>query len=125
MNAEGEAWPLIDDDAHEMAEKLGIRPRQRNETGASILVLGSDVALNDLRKGIEEYWWPRLLDNDLEVSLYDGDREAAGPAIRSRPELRPYIHCYEMAVGRAQPDSGGERLRDLGAVNTQALGNWQ
>ena len=111
---DGEVWPLVDDAAHEMAGRLGFAVRSPDETGASLMALGSDIDLADLRHGIETYWWPRLVDDDLEIRLFDGDDEMVGPRPRIRPDLRPYIHCYEMIVGRAKANTEGERTGSLG-----------
>ena len=111
---DGEVWPLVDDAAHEMAGRLGFAVRSPDETGASLMALGSDIDLADLRHGIETYWWPRLVDDDLEIRLFDGDDEMVGPRPRIRPDLRPYIHCYEMIVGRAKANAEGERTGSLG-----------
>ncbi len=128
VDENGEPWPFIDDDAHAMAEELGIPVRSSDATGTSVLVLGNDYDLDDLRKGIEDYWWPRILENNLEVHLMDGDEEVEPPNIRTRTDLRPYIHAYEMAVGRAQPQGDNERCTDMRTYPFQGkdvkLGKW-
>ena len=126
---DGEVWPLVDDAAHEMAGRLGFAVRSPAETGASLMILGSNIRLDDLRYGIETYWWPRLLDDDLEIRLFDGHDEVEGPRPRIRPDLQPYIHCYEMIVGRAKPNVEGERTGSLGQTAGSepggvTLGQW-
>ena len=109
-----------------MAQKLGFTTRSPSETGASLMILGSDIDLDSLRDGIERYWWPRLLDDNLEIRLFDGDDEVKGPRPRIRPDLRPYIHCYEIIVGRTPANPEFERTGNLGDAEPGgvALGQW-
>ena len=124
-----EVRPLEDDAAHEMANKLGFALRSPAETGTSLMILGSEFDLDSLRDGIERYWWPRLLDANLEIRLFDGDDEVERPRPRTRSYLRPYIHCYEIIVGRTPANPEIERTGNLGEPAGSepggvALGQW-
>ena len=90
LDEDGEPWPFIDEDAHAMAEELGIPIRSPNATGTSMLILGNDYDLDDIREGIEDYWWPRILEDNLEVHLSRlmkntslGNSERAGVGIEA------------------------------------------
>ncbi|GEM_PF-4196398 len=62
------------------------------------------------------------------MHLMDGGKEVAPPNVRQRADLRPYIHAYEMAVGRAQPRGDRERCTDMKTLPFQGkevkLGKW-
>ena len=118
----GYPWPLVDQDAHTLAAQLGFTVRSSSDTGTSIMIIGSDINMDSLRDGIERYWWPRLLDDNLDIRLFDGDRELDGPRPRLRTELRPYIRCYEMIVGRSKSTSDKERLKSLNYPKSEAPG---
>ena len=121
----GHPWPLLDQDAHTIAEQLGFKVRSSSDTGTSLMILGSEISMDSLRDGIEKYWWPRLLDDNLDIRLFDGDEELEGPKPRLRTELRPYIRCYEMIVGRSKPTSDRERLKSLNYPKSEApSGQW-
>ncbi len=95
--------PLRDEEAHALAERLGFRRRQQREHGTSVLVVDSHAHDHqNLLRATEEWWWPRLVDQELEVVV-----EVAGteyfPQPKQRPDLLPFIECYSLAVGRAQP----------------------
>jgi len=128
VGEDGEPWPFIDEDADAMAQELGIPVRSSDTTGTSVLILGNNYDLNDIRGGIEDFWWPRILEENLEVHLMDGGKEVAPPNVRQRADLRPYIHAYEMAVGRAQPRGDRERCTDMKTLPFQGkevkLGKW-
>ena len=54
--------PLVDGDAHKFAESLGFERRGPESRGASIMAFGSAINMDELRNGIEENWWPRMID---------------------------------------------------------------
>ena len=128
VGKDGDPWPFTDEDAHTMAEALNIPVRSPDATGTSVLILGNDYDLNDIRKGVEDFWWPRILEDNLEVHLIDGDEEVKPPNVRKRTDLKPYVHAYEMAVGRAQPQGEKERCTDMRTLSFQGrdvkLGKW-
>ncbi len=60
--------PRRDAVAHDLAERLGFRRRKADEHGTSILIVDSDVRDPEpLLRAIEDWWWPRLLDHELEI----------------------------------------------------------
>lgn len=64
--------------------------------------MDSDACDKDrLIGGIEEWWWPRLLDQELEVTVVVDDVEYY-PQPKTRRHLMPFIECYFLAVGRAK-----------------------
>jgi hypothetical protein len=121
--------PLRDDAAHALAERLGFRGRRRGAHGTSILIVDSHVHdPQRLLRGIEEWWWPRLLDQELEVVVEHGGAEFF-PQPKQRADLLPFIECYSLALGRAQAagphqkSDSFQRLRGLalGAYGFQVL----
>ncbi len=101
--------PLHDDAAHRLAQTLGFQMRDKDSPGTSILIVDCGVDCEELRASIEDWWWPRLLDDSLglDIKLFEGDNLLQPPRPRSRPDLKPFIHCFEMAINRSQP-SGKE-----------------
>jgi len=95
--------PLQDDEAHEMAQRLGFRLRGPDDHGTSILVVDVDIETpHELLKAIEDWWWPRLVDNELEVQVEDSG-QLYFPQPKQRQDLTPFIECYSLAVGRSCP----------------------
>lgn len=104
-----EPRPLEDEEAHALAAELGFSPRAREETGTSILIVGAKLGaggidLDRLRRAIETWWWPRILDDAVDVELFDGDARVPGPRPRGRPDLEPYVKCYLAATRNATDD---------------------
>ena len=108
-NSGTECRPIVDEEAHEMAAKLGFVRRDPRETGTSIMIVGSHVDTAERKKAIEDYWWPRLYSNLLSVELWDDDIEAPHPEPKTREDLQPYLRCYSL-IEEGIPKDDTERL---------------
>ena len=94
--------PLVDADAHDFAERLGFERRGCEDRGTSVMAFGSEIDMSELRKGIEENWWPRMIDGTLDCELREEEDLIQGPNPRGRSDLRPFIRGYEIAkTGKA------------------------
>ena len=117
--------PLVDSDAHEFAEQLGFERRSSDDRGTSIMAFGSSIDMFELRRGIEENWWPRMIDGTLDCELREDEEVIEGPNPRGRPDLRPFIRGYEIAkTGKADQTSNEvyRRFRKTGGLSIGACG---
>jgi hypothetical protein len=85
--------PLIDDDAHDMAAACGLAPRNKNQRGSTILLIGCDFSLTDVIEAAEIHWWPRLLSNLLEIEVRDGD-EVLSPRPKANRRIAPFVRAW-------------------------------
>jgi len=101
--------------------KLGFKLRARDATGTSILIVDCGVDCEELRSSIEEWWWPRILDDGLglDVELHEQGKMVAPPRPRNRPDLRPFIHCFEMAIGRTPPAGKHDKQGDFNRLSAK------
>lgn len=117
--------PIVNEQADELAQKLGFTKRGPNDTGTSMLILGASfgkgVDMGRLRAAIETWWWPRLIDDEIDIELYEVDTKLPSPRPRSRDrdDLRPYIQCY---AAIQHDDSSGPRVRTFNAHHGIELG---
>ena len=111
-----ECRPVLDEDAHAMAQKLGFLRRKPTEYGTSIMILGSTIEMDALRAAVEDYWWPRIYANQLSVELWDDDEEVKPPEPREREDLEPYLKCYSLIEEKIEPDED-ERMITLQAAS--------
>jgi hypothetical protein len=111
--------PLEDEEAHEYAKLLGFTVRDKNTRGTSILIVDCGVDCDELRSSIEEWWWPRLLDESvgLDIQLFEESKPLQPPRPRSRTDLKPFIHCFEMAIGRSMPAGKQDKNGNLNKWN--------
>ncbi|MEJ8835584.1 hypothetical protein [Ramlibacter sp. AN1133] len=104
--------------AERLAEKLGFELRAEGETGTSILIVDADVDTQEIVRGVEDWWWPRLVENRLDVDILDADGNKHLPRPRKRADLKPFIDAFDIARMRAEPKGGTqarfEPNRELG-----------
>ena len=116
--------PFTNEAAHEMAAAFGFEAREDEDTGASLMIFGSNVDMAQLRSEIETYYWPKIIDNELIVELFDGDERLSPPAPRKREDLRPFLRCYDFLLGRDTPDhEAGDRTKTFQKMEGKALGS--
>jgi hypothetical protein len=121
----GAVRPFTGDNAHAVARALGltIRTNDRQHWGTTLVIVGFDANMDELRKGIEDYWWPRINEDDLQVELCSDEEQLDRPKPRQRDDLKPFQQSYDLARGIAQPVSASERRQDLAYLGTR-LGSW-
>jgi hypothetical protein len=116
--------PLSDEEAHALAERLGFRTRRNGDHGTSILLVDSHVKDHQrLLRAIEEWWWPRLVDEELDV-VVEADGREHFPQPKRRDDLLPFMECYWLAVGRAQPTGPHQRCDRFNRLHGYALGSY-
>ena len=114
--------PLCDDEAHAVAKQLGFEPRNRDDKGTSIMILGAGIDMDAVRNAVEKYWWPRINENELGVDLMkDGQLLDVQPEPKDNDSLKSYIDCYEIVTGNEKPKSR-EKLYRFSRIRGQQLG---
>jgi len=120
------AEPLIDQAAHEFAKRLGFTPRTKGQRGTSLLIVDCGVDCEMLRASIEDWWWPRLLNEELglDVKLFEDGNPLQPPRPRKRADLRPFIDCYDLAVKRSMPIGAHQKAGSLHKLENTSLGDF-
>lgn len=121
--ADGEPMEVRGEDADALARQIGI-PRAitgRREPGTSLVILCPDVDPWDLKARVERYWWPRISDNELEVTIRDREILRADPS--SRPELRHHLDLYSAVSGkRGDHKKAGQRVDSIVTASRRVAG---
>jgi hypothetical protein len=122
----GGAAPFLDSSADELAARLGFKKRAPNEYGTSLMIVDCDVDCDMLRESIEEWWWPRLLDGEtgLDISLAEQGKILSPPRPRKRADLRPFIECFDLAIGRSVPTPPQQKAGPFNKLHEKDLGNF-
>ena len=114
--------PFEDTKADSVAKKLGFELREEGDLGTSILIVDATVDLRDLMIGVEDWWWPRIIDNKLDVEMLDADGGVSVPRPRKNEQLKPFIEAFEIARGIAAPKSGMQKQSPLNRLGDMLLG---
>ncbi|WP_019832711.1 hypothetical protein [Sphingomonas sp. PR090111-T3T-6A] len=103
-NAHQIVEPLRDDEADAHAAKLGFDVRGDEDFGTSVLIVDAAVDAAGILRGIEDWWWPRLLSNLLDIRVVDTKGDISFPRPRKREDLKPFLEAFETAIGKSPPD---------------------
>lgn len=110
------ADPIANEMAMTMAERFSFPARKDAERGTTIAILGCTASLSELQRAVEDWWWPRLFQHTLEVELIDEDSDETlitHPRPLQRPEIVPFIRCFDAAIGDFFRNSKGLRSPEL------------
>jgi hypothetical protein len=104
-----ESQPICGDEADQLAEELGFKVREANETGTSIAILGLSREPNDflleIKRSTEIFWWKKIADKQLTVEFVDTSGISCMACPRDNPMLEPFLASYETCNGRREkPD---------------------
>ena len=93
--------PFENDQADEIAESLGLRPRSADhldDLGTSYLLVDPTVEPEDLNEAIERNWWPALeFDGGFHAEVIDFEGESTIPRPKRNPVLRDFVRAFEVA----------------------------
>lgn len=108
--------------AEKLAEKLGFALREEGDLGTSILIVDAIVDLAHLMIGVEDWWWPRLIEHKLDVEVHSADGGVSVPRPKKNDQLKPFIEAFEIARGIAAAKSGTQKLSPLNRLGEMTLG---
>lgn len=114
--------PLEGAAADALAAKLGFRLRAEGERGTSILVVDAAVDMAAIVRGVEDWWWPRLIENKLDVEVHDADGTLHLPRPKKNEGLKPFIEAFDIARSRAEAKTGTQKFFRPNAEAGVALG---
>ena len=109
--------PIVNEEAHELSRQLGFLQRDQGDFGTSIMILDSCIDMEAFKGAVEDFWWPRLVTDELAVELWQGDNNVMPPPEpQLSPKLRPYIRCFSLAQDDI-PSYDDERVPRLNAID--------
>lgn len=114
--------PLDGRKADNLAAKLGFELRGDGKVGTTILIVDAAIDLAEIVTGVEDWWWPRLIEHKLDVEVIDSSDQVFVPRPRRNEQLRPFIESFEIARGLATPKSGTQKHSPLSRLGETNLG---
>jgi hypothetical protein len=120
-----EMEPFRDDEADQVAAELGFDIRTEEQTGTSVAIFApretGDRDLDEIKASAENYWWKKIVDGELTVSVSDDgvDESYADPT--SATHLKSFIDCYHIASGRRDAQEPVEKKKVFNASTATGL----
>jgi hypothetical protein len=114
--------PLENREADTLAEELGFALRGPKQLGTSILIVDADVKTEAIVRGVEEWWWPRLVENKLDVLVQSANGDKHFPKPRKVGALRPFIEAFDIAKTRTSPTNGTQKYALFNKEGGVAMG---
>ena len=86
-------WKLAD-----QADRL---ERKDNEYGTDVLILDCNVDLAEIKRAVEDYFFPAILSGQIECSFVDSNNEMSFAAPSAREDLDQFVRLWENAKNKA------------------------
>jgi hypothetical protein len=115
--------PFEDANADRRAIDLGFELRDADHIGTSVLIVDVSVTAEEILAGAEDWWWPRLISNQLDVDVVTISGDTLIPRPRSRADLKPFLDTFDLASGVSNPvDTKRENRREFQRLHGLQLG---
>lgn len=114
--------PLENKAADELATQLGFKLRSAGERGTSILIVDAAVDVAAIVRGVEDWWWPRLVENKLDVQIHDVNGTVHYPKPKKNEALKPFIEAFDIARTRAVAKTGVQKYAPFQREGGLAMG---
>lgn len=114
--------PLLNEEADLVAAQLGFSSRGTDEKGTSVLIVDAVVDTKQILRGVEDWWWPRLIRNELDVTVVDAKGAESFPRPKKREDLKPFIDAFYLAEGQSPPNSKSDFRKVFAKFDDLGLG---
>lgn len=122
INSQQIVEPLCGVAADEAAAALGFDVRGADKLGTSVLIVDAKVDAEGILRGVEDWWWPRIVSNMLDVRVFEAGGEPTLPRPKKREGLIPFIDAYYLAIGRSPPNSKTDFQKLLNKQENTGIG---
>ena len=124
---EGECKPFEDDDATEIWSKIAQCfnsdfSRRDSDTGTDVLILHSDLDLSAIRKASEDYYFPAILNNNVDVTFVSKEGELSKPTPHLRQDLDQFTRLWKEADTKSFCKEEDKLCKALNKFNNLNLG---
>jgi len=116
------ARPYDNEVADGYAAQLGLDIRSQADdrgTGTTFLLVDPTITAFELKKAIERYWWPAMLNplETLRVRIRDYDGSDASPVVpHGDKHMAPFVRAYQIATSKTPPQVENEQRVDFGKI---------
>ena len=79
--------------------------KKESEIGTSLLLVQPQVTPQSLLFAIEKWWWPAIIDEEMEIVVIDENGNEMHPRPKSNTFVAPYLRPYEVLSERSSISS--------------------
>ena len=83
--------------------------------------MDAGVDAEGILRGVEDWWWPRLIQDLLDVEVVSPYGTPL-PRPRKREDLRPFLEAYDIAIGKSPPKPKSEYRKQFKKAEGLAIG---
>ncbi|MBB5515740.1 hypothetical protein FHS89_001760 [Rubricella aquisinus] len=114
--------PFVGEEADELAAELNMS-REEGDIGTTIAIVDCPLKMEDIKRGVERSWWPKIRRENFRVTITDEDGQRLHLRPLQDPELRPFIDALDVALGRSPEQSGKSRRKaDFNKLDGKKIG---
>ncbi|MCS6778636.1 MAG: hypothetical protein NZ555_02900 [Geminicoccaceae bacterium] len=117
--------PLENEGADRIAAALSAEVRGPGRLGTTVVVVDPlpETTPEGIVRAVETWWWPRLLDGELDLVVVDASGKELRPAPVKRTDLEPYRRSWTLVTNKdAGADPTRERKYTFNRLHGKALG---
>ncbi|MEQ9696141.1 hypothetical protein [Shimia sp. SDUM112013] len=121
------AAPFEDEQAEEIWAELSDifgadLHRKDGSKGTDILILMDSLDLDNLRRAVEDYYFPALISNELSVRFIDENENLEVPSVLTRQDLDQFVGLYKKAIGSEVTKEESLHIDSLNKVEGKGIG---
>lgn len=112
-NSKRPGLPFEDKDADREASKVGFTLRNGHEhqaLGTSLALISPQIDANSLMNAIEKWWWPALIDNQMQIRVVHEDGTVAFPRPLRNQFTKPFLQAYSIAKGEVKASEASKEM---------------
>ena len=119
--------PFEDNEAQKLWNRVGDLfgvdlIRGDEDHGTDVLILMDSLDLTNIKKAIEDYYFPALIDEKLDVKFFDEHRKLERPQPHDRKDLDQFIRLIKDAKGSPEEKTDRRKVANLKRLQDHKLG---
>ena len=130
LNEADPTWvePLVGEDAKELwGELVGLfnvkDPIRADEKyGTDILILMSDIDHDKVKKATEDYFFPAIVDKEIQIKFIDKQKKTTFPEPESRKDLDQFVTLWGRAKNKTKDEKENSLCKNIRKISRKKIG---
>ena len=96
--------------------------RTEQQHGTDILILMNSLDLTEVKRAVEDYYFPAILSGDIVVKFINEDREPEYPKVLERKDLKQFIDLLKKAQSKSDFETETLLVKNLNRMDNYKIG---